>query len=370
MPSAERPARSRRVRRPSEPVRSTSAAPSRLGARHAHASSRTIAPVAQGDRRGSEAAMLAVVGDDEDRRAVGVQLASSADDPGARARVEVARRLVGEHDRRPPEQCPRDRDPLALAARQLRRHVAEPVAEPDPVERRARPLPPLGGRRRPCTAARRRRSPARSSRRSGRTAGTRTRSGARAARPARARRARRRPRPATRTTPSDAPLERAHDVQQRRLARARRPDDRDQLAGPDGERHAAAGRRRRPGRSCARPPARGRRSSRGHHATGPRAGRRRPRRSRPRKPRLHADHPARSARDDLDREAAALAGEQRLDRHGEHVRAALDARSPRRPAPGRGRCRAQPCRAARSSPRSSGRPRPRPAAARRPCRRR
>ena len=37
--------------------------------------------------------------------------------------------------------------------------------------------------------------------------------------------------PATATPPARGPLERAHDVQQRRLARARRADDREQLAG-------------------------------------------------------------------------------------------------------------------------------------------
>ena len=61
----------------------------------------------------------------------------------AGARVEVAGRLVGEHDRRSPEQRAGDRHALALAARQLRRGVVEPVPEADALERLARPLAPL-----------------------------------------------------------------------------------------------------------------------------------------------------------------------------------------------------------------------------------
>ena len=60
-------------------------------------------------------------------------------------RVEVPRRLVGEHDRGPPEHGARDRDALALAARERVRVVAEAVREPDAVERLARPLAPRRG---------------------------------------------------------------------------------------------------------------------------------------------------------------------------------------------------------------------------------
>ena len=96
----------------------------------------------------------------------------------AGARVEVAGRLVGEHDRRASHQGARDRHPLALAARQLGRRVREPVAEPDALQRGRGGAPSLAraGCRR--TAARRRRCRPRSARRAGRTAGTRTRSGA------------------------------------------------------------------------------------------------------------------------------------------------------------------------------------------------
>ena len=42
-------------------------------------------------------------------------------------RVEVAGRLVGEHDRRPRDERAGDRDALLLAAGELRRAVAEPL---------------------------------------------------------------------------------------------------------------------------------------------------------------------------------------------------------------------------------------------------
>ena len=130
----------------------------------------------------------------------------------AGARVEVAGRLVGEQDRGPPDERPRDRHPLALAARELRRRVREPVRQPDGVQRLARPRPPRAPAPRRCRAARSRRCRARSSRRAGRTAGRRTRSRAPAAPPARARPASRcpgrrrapRPRSAAPASPSRA----------------------------------------------------------------------------------------------------------------------------------------------------------------------
>ena len=68
---------------------------------------------------------------------------SSATTSRARLRVEVPGRLVGEDDRRPLGERPRDRDPLALAAGQLRRPVGEAVAEADALERGPRRVPPL-----------------------------------------------------------------------------------------------------------------------------------------------------------------------------------------------------------------------------------
>ena len=64
-----------------------------------------------------------------------LQPAQQLHDLGAGAAVEVAGRLVGEHQRRLADDGPRDRHPLPLAAGQLVRPVAEPVPEPDPLQR-------------------------------------------------------------------------------------------------------------------------------------------------------------------------------------------------------------------------------------------
>ena len=58
--------------------------------------------------------------------------------------VEIAGRLVGEDDPRPPRDRTRDRDPLALPARELPGLELEPVREPDPLERDPRSLPAHG----------------------------------------------------------------------------------------------------------------------------------------------------------------------------------------------------------------------------------
>ena len=52
-----------------------------------------------------------------------------------RARVEVARRLVGEQSAGSRDERARDRDALLLAAGELARLVVEAVAEPDALER-------------------------------------------------------------------------------------------------------------------------------------------------------------------------------------------------------------------------------------------
>ena len=208
MPSAESAARSRRVRSPSAPVRRTSAGadPARARARscgHAPAARRvsdSTRPSRSAIRRGSEAAMPSscVITTIVAPSACSSRSSAMIPSPARESRLPVgssANTIAGR-----PTQRPRDRDPLALAARELRRHVPEPVPEPDALERLARPRPPLG------RAGARVEQPGgdvverRSSRRAGRTAGRRSRSGARAAPPARARPARRRParRPARR----------------------------------------------------------------------------------------------------------------------------------------------------------------------------
>ena len=66
--------------------------------------------------------------------------AHEAEDLGAGARVEVAGGLVGEDDPGPRGERAGDGDALLLAAGELRRAVAEPVAEPDGVDDRVEPV--------------------------------------------------------------------------------------------------------------------------------------------------------------------------------------------------------------------------------------
>src|SRR5215212_1731219 len=126
-PRADSAARSRRERSPDAPTRRMSAGSSRLAARasviaEAPGSAgcaptrssavalveldRAVADVHAARERGGH---LEVVGDHEDRGPLRVELAQQADDLGAGARVEVARGLVGEHDRGTPHQGPCDR---------------------------------------------------------------------------------------------------------------------------------------------------------------------------------------------------------------------------------------------------------------------
>ena len=84
------------------------------------------------------------MGDHRDRRALVVELLEQGEDRGPGGAVEVAGRLVGEHDRGPPDQRTRDRDPLPLTARELVRSCLEPVAEPDRGEHLGRGQTPLG----------------------------------------------------------------------------------------------------------------------------------------------------------------------------------------------------------------------------------
>src|SRR5688500_7510709 len=73
---------------------------------------------------------VGLVRDDDDRLTVSVQLVEQREDLGARLRVEVTGRLVGEQARRIRDERARDRDALALAARELIRQVVGAVCEP------------------------------------------------------------------------------------------------------------------------------------------------------------------------------------------------------------------------------------------------
>jgi hypothetical protein len=86
---------------------------------------------------------LAVVGDHHDRRALCVQLFQQRQDRRARGAVQVARRLVREHDRRAADQRACDRQPLALTAGELARSKAHAIGQANPRERLRCSLAPL-----------------------------------------------------------------------------------------------------------------------------------------------------------------------------------------------------------------------------------
>src|SRR6266545_4234175 len=91
-------------------------------------------PVGNGRRR-------RVVRDHDGRLTVGLdRVAQKLEDLVTRLRVEVARRLVREHDRRPRNHCASDRDSLLLAARELGRPVRQPVGESDRLHELGQPL--------------------------------------------------------------------------------------------------------------------------------------------------------------------------------------------------------------------------------------
>ena len=105
--------------------------------------------VAERDDPAAVAGDVGLVRDEHDGQAVlGVEALEDVHDLDARARVEVARRLVGEQDRGIVHERPRDGDALLLAARELVRVVARAVAQTDGGERRERARAALRGRRR------------------------------------------------------------------------------------------------------------------------------------------------------------------------------------------------------------------------------
>src|SRR5688572_1843502 len=77
---------------------------------------------------------VGLVRDDDDGLPVAMQLVEQTQDLDARLRVEVARRLVGEQDRRVRDERARDRHALPLAARKLVRQVIRAILEPHALE--------------------------------------------------------------------------------------------------------------------------------------------------------------------------------------------------------------------------------------------
>ena len=73
--------------------------------------------------------------DHEQREALGTQPAEDVEDLGAARRVEVRRRFVEHHDRRPEGEKARDREPLLLAAGERRRVPSLEAREADRGER-------------------------------------------------------------------------------------------------------------------------------------------------------------------------------------------------------------------------------------------
>src|SRR5580704_10476583 len=120
MPSADRAARTRRVRSPRLPARSRSGPVSREAP--ASCTRRRVTedpPVADLDPPLHGRGDVRVVRDDHDGGAVLVQFAQQFQDGCAGGSVQVAGRLVGHHQGGPPGQRPGDRGALLLAAGQL-----------------------------------------------------------------------------------------------------------------------------------------------------------------------------------------------------------------------------------------------------------
>src|SRR5690606_39558002 len=181
---------------------------------------------------------LGIVGDHDHRVALLVEPAQQVQHLLAAAAVEGAGRLVGEDHLAAVHQGARDRDPLLLAARELARAVAEPVAEAELVEQTPCPGQALAVRhagvdRGHLDVFRRARGGQQMILLEDEAEGVATQEGAPvgieagdvlAGEPVAA---------------AARAIEAAEHVHQGRLARARRAHDRDELAALDAKRHAA-----------------------------------------------------------------------------------------------------------------------------------
>ena len=185
-----------------------------------------------------------IVRDHDDGGAIGVELADELHDRCAGGAVKVPGRFVGEHDRRMPDEGPGDRNPLPLPAGELGGLEARAFGEADPFERLIRAPVPLGGGdagvQQPVGDVLPHRGmfgqeelledePDLPSPQQRQLAVTQ-------------------PRRVDPTNPhhtTAGPFQRPHDVQERGLARPGGPDDRHQLAPPDGKGHPPEGGHRR-----------------------------------------------------------------------------------------------------------------------------
>ncbi len=92
-------------------------------------------PVAQTDRPLRQTRHIGIMRDQHKRSPrAAIQLEHDLDDPCARLRVEVPRRLVGEKNLRPVDESTGERDPLLFAAGKLRRIMIDPLRESDALE--------------------------------------------------------------------------------------------------------------------------------------------------------------------------------------------------------------------------------------------
>src|SRR4029079_5226633 len=101
-------------------------------------------PIAHVDAPGERRRDLAVMGDDEKRRSLAVELVQQGHDLCARVRVEVPGRLVGKEDGRFADDRTGDRHSLALSSGELRGAVVEAMAESYSYEGPARAFAALG----------------------------------------------------------------------------------------------------------------------------------------------------------------------------------------------------------------------------------
>ena len=214
------------------------AARARVAGGHPRRSSPTISPSRSSTRRGNAAATCGSCVMTTSVVPALVELAQQRDDRGAGLRVQRAGRLVGEDDRGLGDERARDRRALPLAAGELGRVVVEAMAEADALERLARALAPLRARhagveqaagdvvdgRQPVEQVELLEDEAHAARPQRRQLVVGGGGGVEAV---------------DGHLAGGRAVERAHDLQQRRLARARRPEDRDELAGRDLEVDAA-----------------------------------------------------------------------------------------------------------------------------------